>query len=253
MSSLVEGFVVAGCVFAGGIAGLTMHLLLPSDHRSRETQDVIRLGAGMLSVLASLVLGLLIATAKSSNDTTDTAMRSYAAELMLLDETFRDYGQDAAAPRALLRRFTQQLLHDYWPEDSASAADPVPAGRLLEKIRETTRALTPVDAGQTWLRDQALNINIGLLRQRWLLIEHAGPSVRPVLLIVLVVWIAFIFATFGLNAPRNATVVICFAFCALAIGGAIFLILEMDDPLRGLMKIPSWPITNALSLMPAPR
>ena len=214
---------------------------------------MIRLGAGMLSVLASLVLGLLIATAKSSNDTTDTAMRSYAAELMLLDETFRDYGQDAAAPRALLRRFTEQLLHDYWPEDSVGAADSIPAGRVLEQIREATRALSPVDAGQTWLRDQALSINIRLLRQRWLLIEHAGPSVRPVLLMVLVVWITFIFATFGLNAPRNATVVISFAFCALAIGGAIFLILEMDDPLRGLMKIPSWPITNALSLMTPPR
>ena len=44
----------------------------------------MRLGIGMISVLSSLVLGLLIATAKNSYDTTASAVRTYAAELALL-------------------------------------------------------------------------------------------------------------------------------------------------------------------------
>jgi hypothetical protein len=44
--------------------------------------------------------------------------------------------------------------------------------------------------------------------------------------------ITVIFVSFGLNAPRNGTVVAAFLICSLAIGGSIFLILEMD---RGLM------------------
>jgi hypothetical protein len=249
MNNLALSLAVAACILVGGLAGMTLFHRLPTDHRSRETIDAVKLGAGMLSVLASLVLGLLIATAKTSHDSTDTAMRSYAAELMLLDETFRDYGDAAAVPRSLLRQFTLRLLHDYWPEEATGAGD-VPAGRLLEQVREATRALAPVDAGQTWLRDQALGINVGLLRQRFLLIENAGPSVNPIVLGILVVWITFIFTTFGMSAPRNATVMVSFVISALAIGGAIFMILEMDEPLHGLMKISNWPIANALGHMP---
>jgi hypothetical protein len=88
-----------------------------------------------------------------------------------------------------------------------------------------------------------------LLRQRWLLIEQSGPSVRPVVLVILVSWIGLIFASFGLNAPRNATVVAAFVVCSLAIGGAVFLILEMDSPFRGVMRVSSAPMLSALAHM----
>jgi hypothetical protein len=68
-------------------------------------------------------------------------------------------------------------------------------------------------------------------------------------LAVLVSWVTVIFASFGLNAPRNGTVVVAFLICALAIGGSIFLILEMDRPLDGVMRISSWPVENALAGM----
>ena len=66
MNPIIEGLAVAAFVFAGGIGGLYFHRLLPEHHLSRETLDVVKLSTGMLSVLASLVLGLLIATAKTS-------------------------------------------------------------------------------------------------------------------------------------------------------------------------------------------
>ena len=90
MNAIVTSLVVAAFVFAGGIGGLYLHRLVPEEHLSAKTQDVVRLGTGMLSVLASLVLGLLVATAKASFDTTDTAVRTYAADLILLDETLRE-------------------------------------------------------------------------------------------------------------------------------------------------------------------
>jgi len=123
------------------------------------------------------------------------------------------------------------------------------AGQTLEHVREAIRALTPVDAGQRWLQDQALQINVSLLRQRWLLIEQNGPSVQPVVIIILVSWITLIFASFGLNAPRNGTVVVAFLVCSLAIGGSIFLILEMDNPFTGVLKIPGEPMVSALAHM----
>ena len=120
MNTIMTSLLVAACIFAGGPAGLYLHRLLPERHLTKETQDVIRLGIGMLSVLASLVLGLLIATAKTSYDTTDRAIRGYAAELALLDETLRDYGGDASVPHDLLRNYTERLLQDGWPKTGDS-------------------------------------------------------------------------------------------------------------------------------------
>jgi hypothetical protein len=248
MNTIMTSLLVAACIFASGLAGLYLNRLLPKHHLTKETQDVIKLGIGMLSVLASLVLGLLIATAKTSYDTTDRAIRSYAAELALLNETLRDYGGDASVPHDLLHSYTERWLQDGWPKsgERPSTLEDEEARLLLEHVREAIRALKPTDDGQRSLQFQAVDINVNLLRQRWLLIEQQGPSVQRVVIVILVSWIMVIFASFGMNAPRNSTVVTTFLICSLAIGGAIFLILEMDRPLNGVMQISSWPMQNAL-------
>jgi hypothetical protein len=251
MNALTASLIVAAIVFASGLVGLWLHRLLPDENLSKETLDVVQLGTGMLSVLASLVLGLLIATAKSSYDTTDTAIRSYATDLILLDETLRDYGDAALPPRRLLRRYTEQMLGDVWPKTGGRPylQEDRTVGELMERVREAIRALQPVDPGQKWLQDQALEVNISLLRQRWLMIERSGPSVRLATIAILLAWVSVIFASFGLNAPRNATVVTAFLLCSLAIGSAIFLILQLDSPFSGVLQLPSQPMETALAHM----
>jgi hypothetical protein len=251
MSTITISLLVSAVVFAGGLAGLFLNRLLPQDHLTTDTQDVVRLGIGMLSVLASLVLGLLIATAKTSYDSTEHAIRSYAAELALLNETLRDYGGEASVSRDVLRSYTERLLEDGWPKNGAQRAvlDDEKADQLLERVRDTIRAMKPVDNAQRSLQNQAIDINLNLLRQRWLLIEQQGPNVQRTVVAILVSWVTVIFASFGLNAPRNSTVVSAFLLCSLAIGGAIFLILDMDHPLDGVMKISSLPVQNVLAQM----
>jgi lipopolysaccharide export LptBFGC system permease protein LptF len=72
-------------------------------------------------------------------------------------------------------------------------------------------------------------------------------SVSTPLLVVVVAWFALIFLGFGLFAPRNGTVVATLFLCALAVSGALFLILEMDTPLEGVIRISDGPTRNALS------
>jgi hypothetical protein len=242
---------VVALVFCGGILGLLLPLVLPRGHLTKETQDVVRLGTGMISVLASLVLGLLISTAKSSSDGTDHAMRTFSADLIMLDETLRDYGDEAGTPRETLRRYTMRALQDHWPAGDTRAAKPDndATGLLLERVREQIRGLKPVDDGQKDLRQEAIGLNSALLRERWLLIQEEGPGVRPLVLAVLVAWVFLIFTSFGLNAPRNGTVVAAFFVCAVAIGGSVFLIMELDSPFAGLLRISSAPMENALAHM----
>jgi hypothetical protein len=248
MNTITASLLVTACVFAGGAGGLWLHRVVPKDHQVSETQEVIKLCTGMLSVLASLVLGLLIATAKTSYDTTDRSIRTFAAELGLLNETLRDYGEGAADSRDLLRRYTEQFLRDGWSENKASFEDEK-SRKLLEQVRGSIRGMKPADDGQKMLQSEAVESNVNLLRQRWLLIEQQGSSVQTVVLGILVTWVTVIFASFGMNAPRNGTVISAFFIGSLAIGGAVFLILEMDQPLNGVMQISSWPVRNVLAQM----
>jgi hypothetical protein len=82
---------------------------------------------------------------------------------------------------------------------------------------------------------------------RWMMFEQAGNFVSIPLLAVLVFWLAIIFASFGLFAPRNATALVTLFVCALSVSAAIFLIMEMYSPFRGLMQISSAPLRNALA------
>ena len=253
LDAITTGLLITLCVFAGGVAGLNLHRVVPRSHLAKETLDTIRLGTAMLSVLASLVLGLLIATVKTSYDSTNAAVRQYATDLLVLDETLHDYGNEALPARRLLRDYTTRLLDDVWTRRGVPAlVEHANAARMMEQARDAIRALNPANNDQRWLADQALQISTTVLRQRWLLIEQSGRSVHPAVIVILVLWIIAIFASFGLAAPRNATVYAAFFICSLAIGSAIFLILQLDTPFEGLMRISDQPVRIAVAHMLLP-
>ncbi len=87
------------------------------------------------------------------------------------------------------------------------------------------------------LRTQAMTLANQLVRARWTLLVNQSGALSPVLLVIMVVWIATIFMSFGLFAPHNATVVIAFFICSLSIGTSIFLIREMDSPFDGVIMV----------------
>jgi hypothetical protein len=249
MTSITISSIIFCCVFAGGLAGLFLHPFLPKEHLTKETQDVVRLGTGMLSVLSSLVLGLLIATAKSSFDTVDHELRAYAADLIQAGQVLDSYGPETTRIRDLLRRYTARVIEDSWGSEARSqtAVDDSEASALLHQAYAALLALDPQNASQHWMKDRALQIAAELVRMRWQFIEGQGSTISPVTLTVLVLWITVIFASFGFVAPRNATVVAAFFVCSLSIAAAIYLVLEMDRPLDGLLAIPSEPMRNALA------
>jgi hypothetical protein len=56
-----------------------------------------------------------------------------------------------------------------------------------------------------------------------------------------------IFLGFSVLAPPNPTAVIALLLSAFAVSGAMFLILELDQPFGGVIRISSKPMTNALN------
>jgi hypothetical protein len=86
-----------------------------------------------------------------------------------------------------------------------------------------------------------------MARTRLLLFEHLGASIPVPFLVVLVFWLCIIFASFGLFAPHNATVIAALCVSALSVAGAIFLILELDRSFEGLLQVSSAPLRAALA------
>ena len=66
------------------------------------------------------------------------------------------------------------------------------------------------------------------------------------MLIIVISWLAIIFVSVGLFAPPNPTVVIALMLAVFSVSGAIFLILELDQPFDGVIQISSAPMRNAL-------
>jgi hypothetical protein len=85
-----------------------------------------------------------------------------------------------------------------------------------------------------------------LAQTRLLLFEQAGGSIPAPLLAILVAWLTAVFASFGLFAPRNATVIAALLVAALSVAAAIFLMDELDGPFAGLLQVPSAPLRDAL-------
>jgi len=247
VSSTVVGLLVFVSVFAGAVIGIILNRLLPEDHLSKESQDVIRLGTGMLSVLASLVLGLLIASAKTSFDRIDADVRQFSSSVIELGDALRAMGPAAAPTLAILHDYTVRSVstHSGGIEEPSDVEDNV-AGDLMVRLRDSIIALPDTTPRQAMLHAQAWSLFQALQRSRWKILQEAPDTFQPAVMYILVTWIALIFVSFGMSAPHNMTVLVALCICSAAIGGAIFLAHEMDSPFDGYIQISPEPMQKAL-------
>lgn len=116
-----------------------------------------------------------------------------------------------------------------------------------EELEDRIRALKPQTDAERRLQDRSLELTADLLQTRWLVIGAAGPSVPLVFMIILTLWLAILFAGFGLLAPPNPIVGGALLLGALSVASAVFLILELDRPFDGLLRLSDAPLRFALS------
>jgi hypothetical protein len=119
------------------------------------------------------------------------------------------------------------------------------AGSEVERLADAIRALKPRDDSQRALQSRALDLSEALLQARWIVLGGTETSVPVPFLVILLFWLTIIFASFGVFAPRNATVLTVLFVCALSVSSAVFLVLEMDAPFGGLLKVSADPLRYA--------
>ena len=109
------------------------------------------------------------------------------------------------------------------------------------------RDLSPHSDAQRQLQAQALQLSNDLALSRWLIVETTQRELPHAFLVVLLLWLIILYTCYGLIAPKNGTVRVVLFISALSIAGAIFLILEMNTPLGGIIKVSSAPMHKALT------
>jgi len=247
MSSVWVGLIAFACLFGAAVLGTFVRSWLPEHHQSADSQRIVNLGAGIIGTMAALVLGLLIASAKGSFDTQSNELTEMAAKIALLDRALAVYGPEAQNCREVLQHLLDRTVAELWPKEqspreSAPRALRTTPGELYQSIDE----LSPQNDMQRAIKGQATGIITQLAEQRWLILEQRRSSVSKPLLVILIFSLAINFFTFGLFAPRNATVIVTLCVCALASAGAIYLMMEFYHPYGGLIQIPSSTLQNAL-------
>jgi len=248
MNSILVSVIVFICVFGGAILGLAVRTRLPGHHLSEDGKEAVKLVAGLVATLTALVLGLLISTSKASFDTANTMLTQSGAKILQLDRALANYGPETREIRGDLQRFLRDKIAKVWPEVKQKLPAADISGKILdvEAIQMEVRNLAPTSDLQRSLQVKAVQLSDDLEELRWLLFEQLQTSLPTMFLGMLLFWSTILFACFGLLAPRNETVIAVFLVCAIAVSGAIFLILEMEKPFRGAMKISSAPLVKTL-------
>jgi hypothetical protein len=248
MNSILISVIVFACVFAGALIGTFLHARLPEHHRDGDSREVIKLVMGLIATIAALVLSLLIASGHSSYDTQESEVRQLAAHLGLVDRMLANYGPETAGARALLRQIVTADMARIWPETGGGNANlPSFTDRVRgEDLFRMVAGLAPATDAQRFSQARALHTLTEMTNTRRLMSEQASGSLAWPFFVVLVFWLIVLFLGFGLFARFNATVFTAFFVGALSVGGAIFLILEMNSPYSGVMQISNAPMRHAL-------
>lgn len=246
MTPIEISLVVFACLFLGALMGAFLRSRLPEHHLASDSKDAIKLGTGLIGTMAALLLGLLVASAKSAFDTKKDEVTQMAAKVSFLDRVLAHYGPEASEAREMVRHTTERVTDQLWPPRGSSPVDLDPTATGRESTYDALQHLSPKTDAQTALKSQALATATDIAQTRWLLLAQKTSSISLPMLAVVVFWLTTVFVSFGLFAPANATVVITQFLCALAVAGAIFLMLELDQPFGGIVQIPSAPMHSTL-------
>ena len=203
---------------------------------------------GVVATLAALVLGLLVASAKGTYDSRESEINQITAYVILVDNLLAKYGDEAQTAREALRQAIPAIVDRIWREGQSAPLQSTPfkASAEGEAFYQRVQELQPGNDIQRGLKERVIQVTTDLAHARFLLFSHLGSSIPAPFLAVLLLWMIVLFAGFSLMAPANATTLASLVICALSVSGAIFLILELDQPFGGMMVIPSEPLRNAL-------
>jgi hypothetical protein len=247
MSATAQSLIVFLCIAGSALIGFKVRRFLPEHHLSSDSLLAVSLTTGLAATLVSLVLGLMVSSTHSSFGKLNDDVAQIAAKTIFIDRMLLQYGNQAGESRQLLRRAhvaAVDYLHAVRSSDGVLSDNAVrQAG--LEAFLASVRQLAPKNDEQREIKAYVVEQGWRLAETRWLFAEQNRSSIPPIFFFALVAWLCFIFFGFGLITDNNTTVLCSLLGGALLASSAIFVILEMDSPLDGLVSVSIAPMDSA--------
>jgi len=243
--------VAFGCTLIAALAAIFIRDRLPTHHLRGDSQEFLKLVLGLIATITALVLGLLISSAHSAFDAQQAEVRQLSVDYYQIDRIMGRFGADAANERTLLHNLLASDIERIWAKDPNGVAEyaPLSVEREGGRIFDGIAALPTKTDLERFGQSRALQLLASVAETRRLLAEQSRGSLSAPFLIVLISWLAVLFFGFGLFTRINATVVVALVVGCLSVTGAIFLILEMNQPYGGWMQVSSAPLRDALAQM----
>lgn len=249
-SPLIIGLIIFVLILGGGFTGWFGRQYLPSDHLADDTKSHVSVSMAVVATISALVLGLLISNANTSFIARSGEVTSLSADILRLDQMLQLYGPETDHAREILRLYAERKTEDLFPDHPGDVrVDNPTTYRLLQRVEELVLELRPDTPRRKWFMDQAMTQSAKIGNTRWLLAQHAGQGTPKLFLGLVVFWLALLFASFGLFAPRNFVSALALILCALAVSGAVEIILELEQPFSGLLRISQAPMRQATSYL----
>lgn len=248
MNSALIFLILLSSLVAMVLVGQRLQRHLPDHHLNANSKDAVKLGMGLVATMTALLLGLLVSSAKGTYDTRRAEVIEIAAKVTLLDHMLTAYGPDAAEARALFREAITEGVRRVW-SDVASARAPLAA--FTQGDYRVYTAILGLSSGNDLQRDlkvRAATVAADIDHLYMLLLAQSGASILDPLLIAVSFWLVVLFLSFGLLAPTNATATLSLIMAAVSVASAIFLTMELDHPLIGMINLSGEPLFNALNL-----
>jgi len=235
---LIIGLVVYAVILAGAFAGWKIRARLPSHHLTEETKSLVSVSTGVVATVSALVLGLLISNANTTFTRLGGEVTALSAEILRLDQILRRYGSAADPARETLRQYAEQKTADLFPDDPTNVRLSNPSTyELLQRLEDTLLALKPANSRDQWWLGQAMTLAAKIGDARWLLAQQKGEGTPKAFVALLIFWLVLLFASFGLFAPHNWTSAVSLTLCALAVAGAVGMILELEQGFGHLVRV----------------
>jgi hypothetical protein len=249
---LIIGLVVFAIVLAAAFAGWKLRDLLPAEHLTEETKNLISVSTAVVATVSALVLGLLISNANSSFIRLGGEVTSLSAQILRLDQMLSRYGSEVQTARETLRHYTEQKAADLFPDDPAQVHVGNPSTyELLQRLEDMLLALKPTNPRDQWWLGQALTLAGKIGDTRWLIAQQIGQGTPKAFIALLVFWLALLFASFGLFAPHNLTSAVILTLSALAVAGAVTMFLELEQGFGRMIRVSPIPMRHAVKLLEA--
>jgi hypothetical protein len=238
--------IVFACLAVAVALGMSMSGRLREHHLSSQSRDTVKLALGLVATLAALLLGLLVSSAKESFEAERQQVNALAAKIATLDRVLALYGDETATARAELRTVIEGAVAQAWPSHAGARSDLNFDPRRGEAIFRSIQALQPTDTFQSDLKARATSLAFELIEGRSMMVALAAGGVSVPVLTLVVGWLVVILFGFSLLAPRNAVATGALIASAVAVCGAVLLLLELSHPFEGLIQISSDPLLTAL-------